>query len=207
MKYIDLPQVTKTDRYIISALVDTKNAFIESSFTHGVWKFRLAIPESSSSEIPNSSTFDKDGWREFTGTDEAIQEGDEYYNSINNTWVKTDDWSRGIKASKYSDSGFRTKRPLPTEITPEDMKEWKTLDQLQRELNAANERAEKAIDSLERSGVDAKRWQERAEKYREIAKELRSAIQAGDNLGYGSPEWILSRKEAISKLEKLEEGK
>jgi len=102
-----------------------------------------------------------------------------------------------------------------TEVTPEDMKEWKTLDQLQRELTAANERSEKAIDSLERSGVDAKRWQERAEKYREIAKEFRricnGVILMTDHIKeYDSSLDVLRNEEftnAISKLEKLEEGK
>ena len=90
-----------------------------------------------------------------------------------------------------------------------------TLEKLETELNAANERAEKAIDSLERSGVDAKRWQERAEKYREIAKEFRricnGVILMTDHIKeYDSSLDVLRNEEftnAISKLEKLEEGK
>jgi len=92
MKYIPLETQTPEGRAIVNALLIADVERLEYEAGNRDWlpakrrgylsvgvntPFRLAIPESRSSEIPNSSPFDKDGWREFTGTEEVIEEGDQ----------------------------------------------------------------------------------------------------------------------------------
>jgi len=102
MKYITLNTETTSVRRLVGSIIKDAPYIIETrikgeGYVSEWWKlpmdgsvengnytifweemeFRLAIPEASPSEIPNSSPFDKDGWREFTGTEEVIEEGDQ----------------------------------------------------------------------------------------------------------------------------------
>jgi len=141
MKYIPLPIITSEDRAITATLIESSADKIEARhceqsqcgwrpmrhfglispptlFANG-YRFRLAIPDNSP-EIPDSSPFDKDGWREFTCTSEIINKEDEVKHA-NDKLFSSPSGLVGKSAFTANHIGYRcrTKRPLPTEKTPD----------------------------------------------------------------------------------------
>jgi hypothetical protein len=67
-------------------------------------------------------------WREFTGTCELIQAGDEYTDP-DDCWWPVSSSTVGFPASRFNGVGFRTRRPLPDPVPtqPPTQNEWRDL--------------------------------------------------------------------------------